>query len=234
MKRFHTSASIRASDGSWQVLLDGRPLRTPARALLAVPTAALAAAIAAEWDAQGETIDAQSMPHTRRANTVIDRVVAHAGAVAAEVARFGESDLLCYRASEPQTLVACQAECWDPLLAWAEARYDIALRPVTGIIHRPQSPHALERLREAVQAHDAWALGALHDLVTLSGSLVIGLAVSEGALSPQAGWDASLVDELYQSGKWGEDAEALKARAVRQEAFLAAHAFLDLLGSGAR
>ncbi|PRX35480.1 Chaperone required for the assembly of the F1-ATPase [Meinhardsimonia xiamenensis] len=217
-----------AEGGGWEVLLDGRPLRTPAKAPLILPTEALARAIAAEWQAQGEEIDPAAMPMTRTANTAIDRVRAHRADVERELAGYGETDLTCYRAEAPQALAALQAEAWDPLLDWAHARFGARLLPVEGIIHQPQDARALAALAEALAAVDEFRLAALHELVTLSGSLVIGLAAAEGMLAPEELWQRSRVDEEWQIAQWGRDEEAEAAAALKREAFLTAAEFCRL------
>lgn len=227
MKRFYKRAEIPAGGG---VLLDGRPVRTPARELLVLPNAALAEAVADEWRAQGETIDPRGMPLTGLANAAIDRVAPDLADFAAGLARYAETDLLCYRAEEPPALVALQAERWDPILDWARRRYDAGFILVRGIMHRRQPDATLERLGEAVRALGAFDLAALSPVVTISGSLVIALAVLEGEVAPGPGFAAAHLDELWQAEMWGEDDVALQARAAREREFLAACRFLALLG----
>lgn len=226
MKRFYRKAA--AGDGG-TILLDGRPVKTPARAALALPSPRLAIAIAQEWEAQGETIDPRSMPLTGLANAAIDRVEPDPATFAASLAAYGETDLLCYRAAEPAVLVARQTETWDPLLDWARGRYDVHFELVTGIMHRPQPPATVTRLAEAVAAHRPWQLAALSPLVTISGSLVTALAVAQRAIAAAAAFDATHLDELWQAEQWGEDALALAAREARRRDFLAAARFLELL-----
>lgn len=230
MKRFYKEAAIRASEAGWEILLDERPVKTPARAALAVPTEALALAIAAEWDAQGETIDPRAMPFTGLANAAIDRVVPDPEAFARSLAAYGESDLLCYRADHPELLVARQAEHWGPLLAWARRRFDIDFEIVEGIMHRPQHENTVRQLAHAVSARDPFALAALSPLITISGSLVIALALVEGAIALDEAWSVATVDEAFQAEQWGEDAEATAVLDARRRDFVAAHRFLALLG----
>jgi chaperone required for assembly of F1-ATPase len=227
VKRFYREA--RVEDG--RILLDGREVKTPARRTLRLPGAALAEAVAAEWAAQGERIDPRAMPLTGLANAAIDRVEPERDAFVAGLARYAESDLLCYRASEPDSLVARQAAAWDPLLGWARRRYDVDFETVAGVMHRPQPTNSCAQLAQAVAARDAFALAGLSPLVTLSGSLVIGLAVAEGAVEAEEAWSAASVDEQWQAEKWGEDAEAAAALEARRRDFLAAARFLDLLGA---
>jgi chaperone required for assembly of F1-ATPase len=219
-------------EGGWTVELDGRPVRTPAGRPFAAPTRALAEAAAAEWDEQEERVDPRVMPVTRTVNTVIDRVAPQLREVAAVVAAYGGTDLLCYRAPHPEVLARRQAEAWDPLLDWAETRHGARLTRAEGVMHVPQPEESLEALSAAVERYDAFALAALHDLVTLSGSLVIGLAVAEGVLEAEEGWRRSRLDEDYQTELWGEDAEAAALAEAKRRDFLSARRLLDLLEDG--
>lgn len=231
MRRFYKDAvSAPAGEGEGhQLLLDGRPVRTPAKALLIVPEAALAEAMAAEWREQGEQIDPRAMPLTGLANAAIDRVTPDPPAFAAGLARYGESDLLCYRAEGPERLVARQAELWDPVIAWARRRYDIELRIVSGIIHQPQAAEAVSRIGRAVAARNAFRLAGLSPLVTVSGSVLIALALDEGAVDPGAAWAAASLDDQWQLDQWGEDKEARLALENRRRDFAAGAHFLGLL-----
>jgi chaperone required for assembly of F1-ATPase len=229
MKRFYKAAAVTGDAAPYGVALDGRPLRTPARALLAVPTRALAEAIAAEWDSQGQEILPRSMPLTGLANAAIDRVAPDPASFAASLSRFAENELLAYRADGPAPLVARQAAVWDPLLAWARGRYDVDFRLVTGIIHQPQPEATLARITAAYAAFDAFRLAALNPVVTISGSAVIGLAVAEGRLDAEAAWDAGHLDELWQAEQWGKDPLAEAGHKERQGDLAAAVHFLRLL-----
>lgn len=230
MRRFWKDATCRAGEGGWSVELDGRPVRTPARALLTVPTVALGEAIAGEWRHCGETIDPRSMPLTGLANAAIDCVTADPQAFAASLARYGESDLLAYRADGPQALAERQAGAWDPILQWARRRFDVDFVVTEGVSFRPQPEHTLAQLRHAVAALDRFRLAGLSPLVTVGGSLVAALAVLEGELAPAEAWTAVTVDETWQAEKWGSDAEAELALENRRRDFLAAARFLSLLG----
>jgi chaperone required for assembly of F1-ATPase len=225
VKRFYKE--VTAVDGA--ILLDGRPVRTPARARLVLPTAALAEAIAAEWRAQGETIDPRAMPLTGLANAAIDRAAPDARAFGRPLAAYAEADLLCYRADDPPELVAAQAEAWDPLLEWARNRYDVHFEVTAGIIHVAQPPATVTRLAEALGARDALALAPMSPLVTIGGSLVTALALAEGAIAPDEAFDTTHLDELWQAERWGEDPLAIEAREARRADFLAAARFLSLL-----
>jgi chaperone required for assembly of F1-ATPase len=231
MKRFYKAASVAPADAGdgFALLLDGRPIRTPARNPLVVPTCGLAEAIAAEWNAQGEEVDARAMPLTGLANAAVDRVAPDPQGFARSLAAYGETDLLCYRAEAPQPLVARQAEAWDPLLQWARRRFDVDFEVASGIVHRPQPEPALDRLRRAVAARDPFALAALSPLVTISGSLIVALALAEGAIGLEPAWAAAMVDEAWQAEQWGEDALAAAALAARRREFEAAARFLSLL-----
>jgi chaperone required for assembly of F1-ATPase len=226
VKRFYKKAE--AGEGG-AILLDGRPVRTPGRAPLALPTEALAEAVADEWNMQGDTIDPRAMPLTGLANAAIDRVAPDAQAFADGLAVYGESDLLCYRAEGPESLAARQSEIWDPILAWAQQRYDLVLELAMGVIHMPQPPETIARLRAAVASRDPFRLAGLSPLVTISGSLIVALALAEGAISLDAAWAAATLDEQWQAGQWGEDAEAAAALANRRRDFAAAARFLALL-----
>lgn len=231
MKRFWKEVTVERVDESHALRLDGRPVRTPGRALLALPTAALAEAVAAEWRDAPETVDPRAMPLTGLANAAIDRIAPDRAAFAAGLAAYGGSDLLCYRAEEPPPLVARQAAHWDPLLDWARGRYDVHFEVTTGVMHRPQPPATLARLGEAVAALDAFRLAGLSPLVTVSGSLIAALALAEGAADAEAVWRASRVDEDWQAEQWGEDELAARARDARRADFDAGARFLALLGA---
>ncbi len=223
MKRFWTEVAVTPERG---VLLDGRPVRTPGRLPLALPTDALAALVADEWRAVEGAIDPRAMPMTGLANAAIERVAADRASFAGALARYAESDLLCYRAESPPELVARQADAWDPPLAWTRARYDVGFVVATGIVHQPQPPATLARIGEAVAAFDPFALAALSPITTLTGSIVLALAIVEGALSPDEVWRAATVDEAWQAERWGEDAQAAALLAARRREFDAAVRFL--------
>lgn len=229
MRRFFKTAAAVPVGAGYGVALDGRPVKTPGRADLAVPPARLAEAIADEWNAQGERIDPRAMALTGLANAAIDRVAPDPAGFARGLAAYGESDLVCYRAEGPAALVARQAELWDPLLAWAQQRYEIVIELAEGVIHMPQPPETIARLGAAVADRDPFALAGLQPLVTISGSLLIALALAEGAIGVDKAWAAATLDERWQAEKWGEDAEAAAALANRRRDFEAAARFLSLL-----
>ena len=227
-KRFWEAAHVTEADGMFEVLLDARPVRTPAKAALKVPTRAMAEAVAVEWDAQVEKVDPGTMPVTRSVNAAIDKLSVQHREVADMVAGYGDTDLLCYRADSPQELVDRQAALWDPLLDWADSDLGARLRPVTGVMHRPQDATALDTLRELVHGFDDFELTALHDLVGLSGSLVLGLAAVRGAQDSETLWTLSRLDEAWQAELWGVDEEAEEMAATKREAFLHALRFFHL------
>ncbi len=229
-KRFWSASAIVPVDGGWTVQLDGRPVKTPAKTLLVVPTEALAQAIAAEWDAQQGEIKPDTMPYTRTANSAIDKVAVQFDDVATMLSAYGGSDHLCYRATGPEPLVARQAAAWDPLLAWAAQSLDLHLTVTAGIMHVAQPEAALARATALVAALNPFQLAAFHDLVALSGSLVLALAVIHGRLDPDTAWRLSRIDEDWQIEEWGEDEEAAELTAVKQAAFLQAARFYGLCG----
>lgn len=207
-KRFWKEVTTSPSEAGFGVFLDGRPIKTPAKVTIALPTKALAEAVAEEWDAVDEVIDPNRMPMTRSANAAIDKVMTQFDEVAAMVAEYGGSDLICYRADGPDLLCQRQAEAWDPMLDWAAEEYGARLRPVVGVMPVAQDPAALAAMHDAVRAQSAFQLTALHDMVGLTGSLVIGLAMSRGQLGADAAWQMSRIDEAWQIEQWGPDADA--------------------------
>jgi chaperone required for assembly of F1-ATPase len=225
MKRFWKTVAIIGG----AIELDGRPVRTPAKALLALPTPQLAEAVAEEWRSVGEQIDPRTMPLTGLANAAIDHVAPNPAPFAADLARYGESDLLCYRAELPEPLVERQAAHWDPLLDWARTRYDVHFETTTGVMHRPQPEATILRLQGVVAAIDPFRLAALAPLVTITGSLVASLALLEGAADRETVWRTAQLDEDWQAEQWGEDELALRAREVREADFDAGVRFLSLL-----
>ncbi len=228
-RRFYKTATTRPEGGGFTVSLDDRGLKTPAKRPLILPTAGLAQAIADEWAGQGDSIKPLTMPLTRLAYTAIDRLADDPTKAIDEAAAYAGTDLVCYRAAHPATLVRRQEEGWQPLLDWLSRRYDVALAVTSGIMAVQQSPEALARLKAVVAARDAMRLAALHALTTTAGSLVIALAVIEGEIDAARAFDLAHIDETVQAEQWGEDAEAAAAReAVRQD-MAATGRFLTLL-----
>ena len=225
MKRFWKDVAVAGG----QVLLDGRAVRTPARAPLVLPTAALAEAVAGEWRAVGDTIDPLAMPLTGFANAAIDKVAPDAPAFAAGLATYGQTDLLCYRAENPPELAARQAVIWDPLLEWARIRYEIAFMVTTGIVHRAQPPETLARLSAAIAARNPFELAALSPVVSIGGSRVVALMLADDAIAADAAFDATHLDEQWQAELWGEEWMAADARALRRADFVNSGRMLALL-----
>lgn len=228
MKRFWKSAEV-VEDGGFAVSLDGKPIKTPARSGLVLPTRDLAEAIAAEWRECGKTVDPGAMPLTGLANAAIDRVAPNKSKFAAGLARYAEADLTCYRAEGPEALVARQAESWDVLLAWARRRYDVDFACVSGVMHVPQPEETVRKLGHAVAMLDSFQLAGLSPLVTVGGSLVAALAVLEEMMPAEDAWEAVSLDDRWQLEQWGDDAEARAALDARRRDFLAAARFLELL-----
>ncbi|SEO48609.1 Chaperone required for the assembly of the F1-ATPase [Rhodospirillales bacterium URHD0017] len=231
MKRFYKETAVDRGDGGHRVLLDGRPMRTPAKAVLVVPTRALAEAIAAEWGEVPDKADinVSHLPLTRLAATGIDRVTTQRARVIEDTAKYAGSDMLCYRASEPDTLVKRQQEIWQPLLAWAATRYGARLIVVEGLAFVEQPADAVARLHEVVATHSDLALSALYNLTHISGSLVVALAVAEGHLSAADAFAVAQLDELYQIERWGEDPIAAKRHEGIRHDIEAGARFLALL-----
>lgn len=229
MKRFWKEVSIEREAEGFALKLDGRPVKTPKRAALLLPTPALAEAVATEWRAVEQDIDPRAMPLTGLSNAAIDVIAPAKAPFAASLAAYGESDLLCYRADSPDDLIARQAAVWDPLLDWARGRYDVHFETATGVMHRAQPPATIARLSEAVAALNPFPLAGLSPLVTIGGSLVAALALLEGHASRDAVWAAVETDEDWQVEQWGDDDIAIKARETRKGDFDAGARFLSLL-----
>jgi len=228
-KRFYAEAAVEAAGSGFRVVLDRRAIKTPGKLLLAVPTAALAEAIAGEWRAQAITIDPHTMPLTRLANTALDGVSGREAEVAEDIVSYAASDLLCYRAESPEGLVRRQSAAWDPVLAWASAALGADMRVAPGIMPVTQSPGALERIRSHVTPLDALRLTALHVMTTLMGSGLLALATAKGRLTAEQAWACAHVDEDWQISQWGTDGEAAARREHRWQEMQAAARFLKLL-----
>jgi chaperone required for assembly of F1-ATPase len=229
-KRFYSRAhGGEAEGGGFPLLLDGKPVKTPAWRALTAPTAPLAQAIADEWNAQADLIDPARMPLTRLANAVIDAVTDALKPVADEVAQYLGSDLLCYRADAPPGLVERQAQHWDPVLAWAHEALGARFMLAQGIVHVAQPSEALAAARAKIPA-EPWRLGAVSLITTLTGSGLLAFALAHGAIEPDAAWAAAQVDEDWQISHWGRDDAALERRAYRHAEFEAAVTVLRLAG----
>lgn len=222
-KRFYGEAGLAPHGDGFRLTLDGRPANTPARNPLALPTRALAEAVAAEWGAQVEVIDPATMPLTRLANTAIDGVAPRREAVVDDLSAYAGTDLLAYRAGDPERLVRAQAEAWDPILDWAHQDLGARFILAEGVMHVTQPDTTVAALRRAIgETEGPFRLAALHTLTTLSGSLVLALAVLRGQVTPAEAWAAAHVDETYQASVWGRDAEAEARHAARRAEFEAA------------
>jgi chaperone required for assembly of F1-ATPase len=229
MKRFWKSAAAVEAEGGFAIELDGRRVKTPARAELVVPTKGLAEAIAGDWNGSADEVDPRAMPMTGLANAAIDRVAPDREAFALSLARYGESDLTCYRAEGPETLVKRQAESWDALLGWARRRYDVEFATCSGVMHVAQPAETIRKLGHAVASLDAFHLAGLSPLVTIGGSLVAALAVLEEMMPAAEVWEAVSLDDRWQMEQWGADAEAEAALDARRSDFLCGARFLELL-----
>lgn len=227
-KRFYQAVATDSVSGGWRILLDGKPVKTPQRAELVLPTAALADAVAQEWRAQSAQINPASMPLTKLANTAIDAVTPNLASVADDVLSFAARDLVCYRVSGPESLAERQRVSWDPVLGWVEERHGARFTPTVGVMPVDQPPETLTALRTAVTGLSAFELTALHVMTTLTGSAVLALAQGAGRLSLEECWAAAHVDEDYQNSHWGEDAEARKRRELRFADMRAAAEFFRL------
>jgi chaperone required for assembly of F1-ATPase len=237
-KRFYKEAGLAEAEGGFGVLLDGRPVNTPARRRVVVPWRPLAEALAGEWAAQSETIDPATMPLTKLVNSALDGVADNMAEVEAEVVRYGGSDLICYRAGDPESLVAAQGASWDPLVAFARDRLGARLALAEGVMFATQPDVALDAFAAAVRAYVGEGPGAplrltaLHVMTTLTGSLTIALAKALNKIDLSTAWTAAHIDEDFQMRTWGEDAEALTRREARLREMTAA-AFVADCAAGA-
>jgi len=229
-RRFYREVALRDDPAGFAVVLDGRPIKTPARRVLAAPSRPLAEAIAAEWRAQTEFIDPAGMPLTRLANTIIDGVAAAREEVGGEIVKYLGSDLVCYRATTPKALVARQSLHWDPILAWATAELGAEFATVRGVTHVRQPDEAIARASAAIP-RDTWRLGAVHAVTTLTGSALIAIALARGDIGLNAAWTAAHVDEDWNMELWGRDELALKRRGYRFAEMEAAARVLEETGT---
>ena len=229
MKRFYKQVSVAPEGSGWRVLLDGKPIRTPAKAAQVVPSEALAQVMALEWSEQEPEIDPTAFIFRDMADYAIDVVARDPAAAAADLLRYAETDTLCYRAEAGEALHDRQSEVWEPLLRAAEVRWDVHFERVDGILHRPQPEATLTRMAAVLVPLDAFTLGALTTLTTLTASLVIGLAALEPGANGETLWAAANLEEDWQAELWGKDAEALALRARRLAEFSAAMRFAGLV-----
>lgn len=230
-RRFYERVETEDEAGGVSLRLDGKPVRTPGKAELVLPTKALAEAVADEWRGQGERIDPATMPLTRLANSVIDGVKGREDAVKDDILGYGRSDLVCYRAEGPEKLVALQTKHWDPVAAWAKTELHAPMHLAEGVMHVTQDEASLDAIAARLAEFDAWGLAALHVMTGLTGSALLALAVGLGRLSPKEAWAAAHVDEDWQIGQWGEDDDAKARRENRHRDFAAAARFGQLLGA---
>ena len=231
-KRFWKTADAVEVDHGYSVALDGRAVKTPAKNALCVPSLELAKAIAEEWDAQDKTVEPDTMPLTRLANSAVDKVATQHAEVADLLAEYGASDLICYRATGPDALIARQSAAWDSFLDWARQTLDIDLVVQTGVMPIDQPVSSVQRIKELTHQFDAFALTAFHELVSLSGSWVIGMYAMRESVDIDTLWTAAIVDDLFQAEKWGDDDEALEMRALKQHSFSCANRFSQLCRGG--
>ncbi|MEO6360857.1 MAG: ATP12 family protein [Sphingomicrobium sp.] len=230
MKRFWKSVVAVEEQGGWAIYLDGRPLRTPARAMLLLPSQRLADVIAEEWRrAPEDEVKPRAMPVTGLANAAVDQIASDRARFANGLAKYAEADLICYRVEGPGPLVSRQEEHWNALLDWARRRFDVEFRITTGLLHVPQPDETVKRLHQAVGALDPLVLAGLSQLVTIGGSLIAGLAVVELAVSVDQAWLAVSIDERWQLEQWGSDAEAEAVLEKRRRDFFVAAQFVALL-----
>ncbi|GAA4215864.1 chaperone required for assembly of F1-ATPase [Sagittula marina] len=220
LKRFWKDATVEPVEDGYAIKLDGRGVKTPAKTPLVVPTTGLAEAIADEWRAQEDKVNPALMPFTRTSNSALDKVATQHAEVAEMLAAYGDSDLLCYRADRPAELVARQNAEWDPLLEWAAEAFDARLTAQPGVMYQAQDKAALDRLSQHVHGQSAFELAAFHDLVAMSGSLVLALAVVHGARDPETAWTLSRLDETWNEEQWGVDEDAAATAAIKRGEFL--------------
>lgn len=229
-KRFYKEATVAGTPDGYAVHLDGRSVKTPAKQVLVLPTEAAAELVAGEWRAQEQEINPATMPVTRIANSTIDGIIRDPAAVADEIVRFSGTDLICYRADSPSTLVANQQAHWDPILRWVADTHGARFILAEGVMHQEQPAEAIDAFRKALGKHASpFAIGCLHTMTTLMGSALLALAIADKRLTPAEGWAAAHVDEDWNMSQWGSDAEAEARRELRWKELQAAHALLEAL-----
>jgi chaperone required for assembly of F1-ATPase len=229
LKRFYKKVSVIEGEQGFGILLDGKSVKTPAKNSLEVPAKTLAGLMKKEWENQGDTVDPASMPLNRLANTAIDRTALKKDHVVMEAMGFARFDQLCYRADAPDALIAAEAKAWDPYLEWLVNAWGIKLEATTGIGTKEQDSKALKDLKDIVEGHDPFALTALHNATTLTGSVVLALALEKGFRKASEIWRDAHVDEDYQIKRWGQDPEAAKVREEKKKMWLAIDQFFGAL-----
>jgi chaperone required for assembly of F1-ATPase len=227
-RRFWKAATVAERDEGYEVLLDGRLVRTPGKSPLILPTPAMAEAIASEWDAQEDTVNPETMPMTRMANSAIEKVAPRRHDVASYLAEYAGTDLLCYRADGPETLVTRQEEAWDPWIDWAETRFGVNFAVAAGVMPVQQAENVVPAVLKELLRFNSHEMVGVHDLIGLSGSAILGLAAASGAESPEVLWPLSRIDEDWQAELWGTDEEAEAASELKKQAFMDAFQFLTL------
>jgi len=228
MKRFYKVVGVVPAGGGFGVVLDGKPIKSPAKADLVLPSRALAEAVAAEWEAQVGEVVPSAMPLMQLAATAIDKVAPNRALIIDTIAPYGGTDLLCYRAEAPAELAGRQATAWQPLLDWAMTAHDAPLTATSGIVHQAQPEASLAALRAAVAVQDDWRLTALHQATALTGSLVLGLALLAGRIDADEAFELAELDASFQIERWGEDAEATARRAALRAELKAAQRLVEL------
>jgi chaperone required for assembly of F1-ATPase len=227
-RRFYKTVSV---DTARQILLDGKPVRTPMKQILSLPSAEMAQSVAAEWDAQTKVIEPARMPLTRLANTAIDRADSERASVIKELVQYADADLICYRVAKPEALVVIQREKWDPVLAWMQDKLGVRFEWSTGIVHKPQTGEALAAFEGYLNQLNNWYLTAHYNISTLTGSVLLTTMLIEGGITADMAWVAAHVDEDFQVSEWGEDEDAKLRRAARRAEFDASVRFATLIRS---
>ncbi|MCR9215244.1 MAG: ATPase [Proteobacteria bacterium] len=230
MNRIYKEVTVEGAGDAYTIQLDGRAIKTPAKSALLLPTRELAKAIAEEWDSQETKIDPASMPLMQAAATAIDRVTPQRKKVIQDIAAYGGTDLVCYRAEYPDSLVAKQSAAWDPLLQWIETRHQITLKTTNSIHHINQEEEALTKMLEIVGLQKDMTLSPLYNITALCGSLVVALAVLDGHVNAEEAFEISELDETHVMEQWGIDAEAMERRKNNKESLAASTRFLELTG----
>jgi len=227
-KRFYKEVSLKASNDQYEILLDGRVIKTPMKSTLAVKTEPLGIAISDEWSAQGEEIDSETMILTKLANTALDRVAPRRGDILEELVSYGANDLLCYRATDPNSLVELEQKVWDPILNWIKEQHNIRLELAAGVVHVSQSSSEITKLAGLYDQFDEFELTALHNMTTMLGSAVLPLALILGEWETEDVWAAAHLEENFQIERWGEDEQAQNRRKFRHGEFLETYNFYQL------
>lgn len=228
-RRNWKNTSVKKVEASFEIALDQRFLTTPNKNKLCLPTRELAVKIAEEWEQQVDSIDSFQMPNTRLVNSAIDKVKKNYDSVVLDLLNYGDTDLLCYRSESPKDLISRQNTCWDPVLLWAKNELSIDLKTTCGVTYNAQDSEQISRIFEEISSYDYFTLAGFHDLVTISGSMLIALSLYHGQITPDHAIDISFLDEDWQREKWGQDEESTLNRANKSKDFKTAYEFLTLL-----